>query len=55
MEAGALDDQEWHLALGTPTSKMAHTKGRERGHLKNNIKAKHEQLKLSKTNPSMWP
>jgi hypothetical protein len=30
-------------------------KGRERAHLQNNIKAKPEQLNLSKTYPSMWP
>jgi hypothetical protein len=28
--------------------------GRERTHLQNNIKAKHEQQKLSKTDLSMW-
>jgi hypothetical protein len=28
---------------------------RERTHLQNNIKAKPEQLKLSKIDPSMWP
>jgi hypothetical protein len=27
----------------------------ERTHLQNNIKTKPEQLKLSKTYPSMWP
>jgi hypothetical protein len=49
-------NQEWHLALEMPTSRMAHTeKERERAHLQNNIKAKPEQLKLSKTYPSMWP
>jgi hypothetical protein len=31
------------------------SKGRERAHLQNNIKAKPEQLKLSKTYPSTWP
>jgi hypothetical protein len=38
------------------TSEMTHT-GREREitHLQNNIKAKHEQLKLGKTDPSMRP
>jgi hypothetical protein len=35
---------------------MAHVgRGRERAHLQNNIKVKSEQLKLSKTDPSMWP
>jgi hypothetical protein len=29
--------------------------GRERTHLQNNIKAKPEELKLSKIYPSMWP
>jgi hypothetical protein len=29
-------------------------KGRERAHLQNNIKAKPEQLKLSKTYSSTW-
>jgi hypothetical protein len=48
-------NQEWHLALEMPTSRMAHTeKERERAHLQNNIKTKPEQLKLSKTYPSMW-
>jgi hypothetical protein len=34
MEAGTLDDQEWHLALEMPTSRMAHAeRERERAHL----------------------
>jgi hypothetical protein len=41
MEAKTLDGKEWL----TP-------RGRERIHLQNNIKAKPEQLKLSKTDPS---
>jgi hypothetical protein len=50
-----LIDQEQHLALEMSTSKMAHTgieRERERIHLQDNIKAKPEQLKLSKTDPS---
>jgi hypothetical protein len=55
VEAKTLDDREWHLALEMPTSRMAHTdRERERRHLQNNIKATSEQLKLSKTDPSMW-
>jgi hypothetical protein len=55
-----LDDQEWHLALEMPTSRMMHPerereRERERAHLQNNIKAKPEQLNLSKTDPSTWP
>jgi hypothetical protein len=51
----SLLDQEWHLALEMPTSETAHTgRERERTHLQNNIKAKLEQLKLSKTYPSRW-
>jgi hypothetical protein len=49
-----LNDRERHVALKMPTSEAAHT-GRERSHLQNNIKGKPEQLKLNKTNPSMWP
>jgi hypothetical protein len=50
-----LDDRERHRALEMPTSEMAHAgRERERTHLQNNIKAKTEQQKLSKTNPSMW-
>jgi hypothetical protein len=42
------------LNLGA-TSRMAHAeRERERAHLQNNIKAKPEQLKLSKTYPSLW-
>jgi hypothetical protein len=39
------------------TSEIAHTgRGRERENTSgNNIKAKPEQLTLSKTNSSMWP
>jgi hypothetical protein len=56
VEAGTLDDPEWHLALEMPTSRMAHAaRERERAHLQNNINAKPEQLKLRKTNPSKWP
>jgi hypothetical protein len=40
-EAVTLDDQEWHLALGIPTSRMAHVE-RERAQLQNNIKTKPE-------------
>jgi hypothetical protein len=55
VEAKTLDDREWHPALEMPTSRMAHTdRERERRHLQNNIKATSEQLKLSKTDPSMW-
>jgi hypothetical protein len=53
VEAGTLGDQEWHLALGMQTSRMAHAeRERERANLQNNIKAKPEQLKLNKTYPS---
>jgi hypothetical protein len=56
MEAGTLDDQERYLALEMPNSKMAHTeRERERAHMQNNLKAKLEQLKLSKAYPSMLP
>jgi hypothetical protein len=48
-------NQEWHLALGMPSSEMAHIgRERERIHLQNNIKAKAEQLKFSKTDPLKW-
>jgi hypothetical protein len=48
-----LVNQERHLALGIPSSEMAHAgRERERTHLQNNIKTKPEQLKLSKTDPS---
>jgi hypothetical protein len=48
-----LDEQERHLTLGMSTLEMAHAgREREREHLQNNIKAKHKQLKLSKTYPS---
>jgi hypothetical protein len=55
-EVGTLDVQEQHLALEILTSRTAHSeRERERAHLQNNIKEKHEQLKLSKTYLSMWP
>jgi hypothetical protein len=47
-----LNDQEQHLALGVPTSEMAHAEGGERKHLQNDIKPKPEHLKLNKTDPS---
>jgi hypothetical protein len=48
-------NQEWHLALETPISRMAHAEREREIHLQNNIKAKPEQLKLSKTYLSTWP
>jgi hypothetical protein len=54
VEVKTHDDQEWHLALERSTSEMVHT-GRERENtLQNNIKAKPDQLKLNKTDPSTW-
>jgi hypothetical protein len=54
VEARTLNNQEWHLALEMSISKTAHTeREREReSTLQNNIKAKPEQLNLSKTYPS---
>jgi hypothetical protein len=46
-------NQEWHLALEIPTSRTAHAEREREIHLQNNIKAKLEQLKLSKTYPSI--
>jgi hypothetical protein len=47
-------NQEWHLALEVLTSEMAHT-GMERENTPaKQHQAKPEQLKLNKTNPSMW-
>jgi hypothetical protein len=54
-EAWTLDDQKWHLSLEMPTSRTAHVERERETHMQNNIKAKTEQLKLSKTYPSMWP
>jgi hypothetical protein len=54
-EAKTLDDQEWYFALEMLTLRMAHANRERETHLQNNIKAKPEQLKLSKTDPSMWP
>jgi hypothetical protein len=55
VEAKTLYNQEQHLALEMPTSEMAHIgRERERTHLQNNTKIKPEQLKLSKTDSSMW-
>jgi hypothetical protein len=51
----SLINQEWYLAREMLTSKMAHTGWERETHLQNNIKAKPEQLKLSKTDPLMWP
>jgi hypothetical protein len=46
----SLIDQERHLALEMPISETAHVgRERERTHMQNNIKAKPEQLKFSKT------
>jgi hypothetical protein len=54
VEAITLDDQGWHIALGMPASETAHVRReRERTHMQNNIKAKPEQQKLSKIEPSM--
>jgi hypothetical protein len=38
-----------------PTSRTAHANRERETHLQNNNKAKPEQLKLSKTDLSMWP
>jgi hypothetical protein len=38
-----------------PTSGTAHADRERDTHLQNNNKAKPEQLKLSKTDPSTWP
>jgi hypothetical protein len=48
-------DRERHLALEMMTSRMAHAPRERETHLQNNNKAKPEQLKLSKTDPSTWP
>jgi hypothetical protein len=48
-----LDDREWRLTLEMPTLGTAHAE-KEREHMQNNIKAKPEQLKLSKNYPSTW-
>jgi hypothetical protein len=56
-EVGTLDDQEWHVALEMPTSRMAHAE-RERESTptkQHQGKAKLEQLKLNKTYPPTWP
>jgi hypothetical protein len=54
-EVKTLNDRERHLALEMPTSRTDHTeREREREHLENNIKAKNEQLKLSRTYLSPW-
>jgi hypothetical protein len=46
----SLNDRERHLSLGMSSSETAHAgRGGDGEHLQNNIKAKHEQLKLSKT------
>jgi hypothetical protein len=52
VEAKTLDDRELHLALEMPTSRMAHTDRERETHLQNNIKAKPEHLKLSKSDSS---
>jgi hypothetical protein len=54
VEAKTLDDRELHLALEMLISKMAHARKEKRAHLQNNVKAKPEQLKLSKTDPTTW-
>jgi hypothetical protein len=38
-----------------PNLEMAHAEREKGTHMQNNIKAKPEQLKLSKTDPSTWP
>jgi hypothetical protein len=60
VEAKTLDDRERHPALEMLTSRTAHAdrereRERERRYLQNNIKAKPDQLKLSKTGPLTWP
>jgi hypothetical protein len=53
-EAKTLDDQERHLTVEMPISRKAHVdREREKTPTKN-IKSKPEQLKFSKTDPSMW-
>jgi hypothetical protein len=50
-----LNGREWHPAQEMLTSRTAHVdRERERRYLENSIKAKLEQLKLSKTDPSTW-
>jgi hypothetical protein len=51
-KAKTLNGQEWILALEMPQQERLTLRGRERAHQQNHIKAKHEQLKLSKTYPS---
>jgi hypothetical protein len=56
VEAKTLDDREQHPAPEMPSSRMAHAdRERERRYQQNNIKAKPEQQKLSKTDPSTRP
>jgi hypothetical protein len=38
-----------------PALRMAHADRERETHLQNSIKAKREQLKPSKTDPSTWP
>jgi hypothetical protein len=46
---------ERYLVLEMLTLRTAHAeRDKERAHLQNNVKATPEQLKLSKTSPSMW-
>jgi hypothetical protein len=46
VEVGTLDDQERHLALEMPTSRMTHAKRERENTPANNIKSKPKQLKL---------
>jgi hypothetical protein len=47
--------QERHLGLEMSSSeRLTPEEEREKTHLQNNIKSKSEQLKLSKTDLSMW-
>jgi hypothetical protein len=55
VNAKTLDDRERHLALEMPTSRTAHADRKRERHLQNNNKAKPEQLKLCKSDPSTWP
>jgi hypothetical protein len=55
LQKRSLDNQERHPALGMPTLEMAHVRRERDGeHLQNNIKTKLEQLKLIKTDSSIW-
>jgi hypothetical protein len=55
VEVKTFNDREWRLAIEMPTSEMAHAEWEREDTPAKKIKAKPEQLKISKTDLLAWP